>query len=148
MRRQNIIKFPSGKSKYDLVLPIKGEIERTLGLRCWIDLSDIPCGSENFKRNVIPGIRQTRIAFLFFFTVESQMSEYAMKEIGFARNPSVHWTYDVRCAENQAPRRAGGNVGLYDGQQGLSDGGIDALSRLHQPFPVHPQAPGEEKVMS
>ena len=68
-----------------VVLPIKEEIERTLGLRCWMDLSDIPCGSENFKRKVIPGMRQTRIAFLFFLTVESQASEYAMKEISFAK---------------------------------------------------------------
>ncbi len=74
----------SRKNK-DLVLPIKEEIERTLGLRCWIDLSDIPCGSENFKRKVIPGIKQTRIAFLFFLTAESQASEYAMKEINFAK---------------------------------------------------------------
>jgi hypothetical protein len=74
----------SRKNK-DIVLPIKEEIEHTLGLRCWIDLSDIPCGSENFKRKVIPGIKQTRIAFLFFLTVESQASEYAMKEINFAK---------------------------------------------------------------
>ena len=69
-----------------LVLPIKEEIERTLGLGCWIDLSDVPCGSENFIENVIPGIRESRIAFLFFLTAESQTSEYAMNEIGFARN--------------------------------------------------------------
>ena len=74
----------SRKNK-DVVLPIKEEIERTLGLKCWIDLSDIPCGSENFKKRVIPGIRQTRTAFLFFLTVESQASEYAMKEINFAK---------------------------------------------------------------
>ena len=73
----------SRKNK-NIVLPIKEEIERTLGLRCWIDLSDIPCGSENFKRKVIPGIKQTRIAFLFFLSAESQASEYAIKEIGFA----------------------------------------------------------------
>ena len=73
----------SRKNK-DVVLPIKEEIERALGLRCWIDLSDIPCGSENFKRKVIPGIKQTRIAFLFFLSAESQASEYAIKEIGFA----------------------------------------------------------------
>lgn len=73
----------SRKNK-DKVLPIKDEIERALGLRCWIDLSDIPCGSENFKRKVIPGIKETRIAFLFFLSAESQASEYAIKEIGFA----------------------------------------------------------------
>ena len=73
----------SRKNK-DMVLPIKEVIEQTLGLRCWIDLSDIPCGAENFKKKVIPGIRQTRIAFLFFLSAESQASEYAIKEIGFA----------------------------------------------------------------
>ena len=74
----------SRKNK-DIVLPIKEEIEQTLGLRCWIDLGDIPCGSENFKIKVIPGIRQTRIAFLFFLSAESQASEFAMKEINFAK---------------------------------------------------------------
>ena len=69
----------------DAVLPIKDEIERTLGLKCWIDLSDIPCGSESFKKKVIPGIRQTRVAFLFFLSAESQASEYAMKEVNFAK---------------------------------------------------------------
>ena len=74
----------SRKNK-DVVLPIKGEIERRLGLKCWIDLSNIPCGSENFKQKVIPGIKQTRVAFLFFLSAESQASEYAMKEINFAK---------------------------------------------------------------
>ena len=68
----------------DAVLPIKNEIERTLGLKCWIDLSNVSCGTENFKRKIIPGIRQTRVAFLFFLSSESQSSEYAIKEIGFA----------------------------------------------------------------
>ena len=73
----------SRKNK-DAVLPIKDEIER-LGLTCWIDLSDIPCGTENFKKKVIPGIRQLHVAFLFFLSAESQSSEYAMKEINFAK---------------------------------------------------------------
>lgn len=74
----------SRKNK-DLVLPIKEEIERTLGLRCWIDLSDIPSGSD-FIKKIIPAIKELRIAFLFFLSAESQMSEYAMNEIEFARN--------------------------------------------------------------
>ena len=73
----------SRKNK-DAVLPIKDEMER-LGLTCWIDLSDIPCGVESFKKKVIPGIKQTRVAFLFFLSTESQSSEYAMKEINFAK---------------------------------------------------------------
>ena len=81
---QDIFISYSRKNK-DVVLPIKEEIERTLGLKCWIDLSDIPCGSENFIQRVIPGIKQSRVAFLFFLSAESQASEYAMNEIGFAR---------------------------------------------------------------
>lgn len=73
----------SRKNK-DVVLPIKDEVER-LGLTCWIDLSDIPCGTESFKKKVISGIKQTRIALLFFLSTESQDSEYAMKEINFAK---------------------------------------------------------------
>ncbi len=73
----------SRKNK-DAVLPIKDEIEQ-FGLTCWIDLSDIPCGADSFKKSVIPGIRQTRVAFLFFLSAESQSSEYAMKEINFAK---------------------------------------------------------------
>ena len=66
----------SRKNK-DAVLPIKGEIEKTLGLSCWIDTSDIPSGADNFKQKVIPGINEVRIAFLFFLSAESQASEYA-----------------------------------------------------------------------
>ena len=73
----------SRKNK-DTVLPIKDELER-LGLACWIDLSDIPCGAESFKKKVISGIKQTHIAFLFFLSAESQDSEYALKEINFAK---------------------------------------------------------------
>jgi len=73
----------SRKNK-DAVLSIKDEIEQ-FGLTCWIDLSDIPCGADSFKKRVIPGIRQTRVAFLFFLSAESQSSEYAMKEINFAK---------------------------------------------------------------
>ena len=74
----------SRKNK-DVVLRIKDEIER-LGLTCWIDLSDIPCGTESFKKKVIPGIKHARIAFLFFLSTESQSSENAVKEINFAKN--------------------------------------------------------------
>ena len=74
----------SRKNKAEVLL-VKDEIERMLGLTCWMDLSDIPCGTENFKKKVIPGIKQTRLAFLFFLSAESQASENAMKEIEFAR---------------------------------------------------------------
>ena len=72
------------RKNIDAVLPVKEEIERTLGLRCWMDLSNIPSGSDDFVDNVIQGIEQARVAFLFILSNESQSSEYAIKEIGFA----------------------------------------------------------------
>jgi hypothetical protein len=73
----------SRKNK-DAVMPIKDDIER-LGLTCWIDLSDIPCGAESFKKKVISGIKQARIALLFFLSADSQSSEYALREVNFAK---------------------------------------------------------------
>ena len=49
-----------------------------------MDLHNIPSGSDDFVDNVIQGIEQTRVAFLFILSNESQSSEYAIKEIGFA----------------------------------------------------------------
>ena len=37
----------------EVIKSIKKEIEGRLGLNCWVDLSNIPCGTENFKRKVI-----------------------------------------------------------------------------------------------
>ena len=72
-------------SRRDLsvVKPIKEELER-LGFSCWMDLSDIPAGEANYKRRIIPAIRDSRVAFLFFLSAQSQASENALKEIGFA----------------------------------------------------------------
>ncbi len=89
----------SRKNK-DVVLPIKDEMER-LGLTCWIDLSDIPCGTESFKKKVIPAIRQTRVAFLFFLSAESQSSEYAMKEINFAKKRANNRVILVRFNDDE-----------------------------------------------
>lgn len=74
----------SRKNKVEIE-KIKNEIEERLKFKCWVDLSDIPCATENFKRKVIPGIKNTRVAFLFFLSKESQASENAMKEINFAK---------------------------------------------------------------
>ena len=89
----------SRKNK-DAVLPIKDEIEQ-LGLTCWIDLSDIRCGADSFKKRVIPGIRQTRVAFLFFLSAESQSSEYAMKEINFAKKRAKKHVILVRFNDDE-----------------------------------------------
>ena len=89
----------SRKNK-DAVLPIKDELER-LGLTCWIDLTDIPCGTESFKKKVISGIKQTRIAFLFFLSAESQSSEYALREINFAKKRATKRVILIRFNDDQ-----------------------------------------------
>ena len=60
---------------------IKEELE-SAGFSCWMDLSDIPAGEANYKKRIIPAIRASRVAFLFFLSTESQASENALKEIG------------------------------------------------------------------
>ena len=65
-------------SRRDLaaVKPIKEELERA-GFSCWMDLSDIPSGEANYKKRIIPAIRASRVAFLFFLSTESQSSKYS-----------------------------------------------------------------------
>ena len=89
----------SRKNK-DVVLPIKKELER-LGFTCWIDLSDIPCGAESFKKKVISGIKQTRIALLFFLSAESQSSEYALREVNFAKKRAMKRVILIRFNDDQ-----------------------------------------------
>lgn len=74
------------RSNLNEVQAIKEKIEKETGLRCWMDLSNIPCSQENFIEKVIPGINATRKAFLFFLTKESQESENAKRELAFAKN--------------------------------------------------------------
>lgn len=78
----------SRKNK-DAVLLIKGEIERTLGLRCWMDLEGIESGSREFTQDIIDAI-DTSTAFLFFLTTSSQESKWALKEIDYAISENKH----------------------------------------------------------
>ena len=73
------------RKNLDEVRTIKEELEE-LGFDCWMDLSGIPSGTESFIDTIIPAIEGTRLCLLFFMTTESQASEYALKEIGFAKN--------------------------------------------------------------
>ena len=74
----------SRKNK-DAVLLIKDEIERTLGLKCWMDLEGIESGSREFTQDIIDAI-DTSTAFLFFLSTSSQESKWALKEIDYAIN--------------------------------------------------------------
>lgn len=78
----------SRKNK-DAVLLIKDEIERTLGLKCWMDLEGIESGSREFTQDIIDAI-DTSTAFLFFLSTSSQESEWALKEIDYAKSERKH----------------------------------------------------------
>ena len=78
----------SRKNK-DAVLLIKGEIERTLGLKCWMDLEGIESGSREFTQDIIDAI-DTSTTFLFFLSTSSQESEWALKEIDYAKSERKH----------------------------------------------------------
>lgn len=79
---------------------IKGELEAA-AFSCWMDLSDIPPDETNYKRRIIPAIRASRIAFLFFLSAESQSSKNALKEIGFAQNRAKKHVVLVRFNDDE-----------------------------------------------
>lgn len=54
------------------------------GFSCWMDLEKIPADEANFKNRIMPAIRNSRLAFLFFLSPDSQASENALKELKFA----------------------------------------------------------------
>ena len=67
----------------ELVKAIKGEIESTTGVGCWMDLNAIESGSAQFTQDIVSGIRECRV-FLFMLSVMSQKSEFALLELNFA----------------------------------------------------------------
>ena len=66
------------------VTSIRTEIERDLGLRCWMDIEGIESGTEDFVRTITPAIRNAKV-FLFFLSTASQSSDFATKELYFAK---------------------------------------------------------------
>ena len=72
----------------DAVLGIKAEIERALGLKCWIDLKGVKSGSE-FTQDIIDAI-DASTAFLFFLSASSQESKWSLNEIDYAKSEHKH----------------------------------------------------------
>jgi len=65
------------------VLPIREAIEKTVGVKCWMDLKAIESGSKRFTKDIINGINNCHV-FLFILTENSQHSEFALRELDFA----------------------------------------------------------------
>lgn len=67
-----------------IVQRIKNEIEENTKGKCWMDLSGIDSGTK-FVRVIVAAINKSDI-FLFFLSKNSLQSEYALREINYAKN--------------------------------------------------------------
>lgn len=72
----------------DAVLGIKDEIERILGLKCWMDLEGVKSGSD-FTQDIIDAIDASTV-FLFFLSTSSQESRWSLNEIAYAKSEHKH----------------------------------------------------------
>lgn len=70
------------RKDYDKVKAVKDEIDRLVGIDCWMDLNGIESG-EWFKKVIISAINR-HDTLLFMLTPNSMNSPFAMKELGFA----------------------------------------------------------------
>lgn len=67
----------------DKVKAIKEDIEKATGVDCWMDLNAIESGSSQFTQDIVDGINGCRV-FLFMLSKESQVSEFALRELNLA----------------------------------------------------------------
>ena len=70
------------RKDYDKVKAVKDEIDRLVGIDCWMDLNGIESG-EWFKKVIISAINR-HDTLLFMLTPNSMNSTFAMKELSFA----------------------------------------------------------------
>ena len=70
------------RKDYEKVKAVKDEIDRLVGIDCWMDLNGIESG-DWFKKVIISAINRHK-TLLFMLTPQSMNSPFAMKELGFA----------------------------------------------------------------
>jgi len=92
MQREVFISY--SRKDLSIVEKIKNEIEQSTGQECWMDLTGIESGSEMFVDAILEGIEDCKV-FLFMLSENSQISEYAMKELKYAykksrKDPNKH----------------------------------------------------------
>ena len=85
MKRDVFISY--SRMDLDLVKQIKEEIERKVGIECWMDINGIESGSSRFTRDIVEGIDNCRF-FLFMLSEHSQKSKYALRELNYAYDES------------------------------------------------------------
>ena len=71
------------RKDFDKVKAIKDEIDRELGIKCWMDLDGIESG-EQFENKIITAINDHN-TMLFMLSTHSMNSIYALKELKFAQ---------------------------------------------------------------
>ena len=81
MEREVFISY----SRKDLeeVKKIKYEIDREVGIDCWMDLNGIESGSPRFTKDIVEGINKCKV-FVFMLSQSSQDSEFALRELNYA----------------------------------------------------------------
>lgn len=72
------------REELDLVRRIKDEIEKETGCKCWIDLEGIDSG-DDFTKRIVSAINKSNV-FLFMLSEKSQKSDFALKELGYAKS--------------------------------------------------------------
>lgn len=70
------------RKDFEKVKAVKEEIDRLVGIDCWMDLNGIESG-DWFKKVIISAINRHN-TLLFMLTSNSMNSRFAMKELGFA----------------------------------------------------------------
>ena len=75
------------RKDYSLVRRIKEEIDRSTGVRCWMDLNGsgggIESGSPRYTKNLVQAINKCKV-FLFMLSENSQASDNALGELRYA----------------------------------------------------------------
>ncbi len=72
------------RKDFDKVKAIKDEIDRELGIDCWMDLDGIESG-EQFKKVIIKAINE-HDTMLFMLSANSMNSAWALDELNFAKH--------------------------------------------------------------
>ena len=73
------------RKDFNKVKAIKDELERELGVSCWMDLEGIDYTSPVFVEVLIKAINESPV-FCFMLSANSQVSEYALSEIAHAKD--------------------------------------------------------------
>ena len=79
----NEIFISYSRRDFDTVKAIKDQLDRELGIECWMDIDGIESG-EQFEEVIVKAINAHEV-FLFMLSPHSMASEYALDELAFAK---------------------------------------------------------------